>query len=159
MKKILMVCLGNICRSPAAEGFFQSFIDNENLALQVDSAATSNYHIGEQPDKRMQKSMRARGIDISHLRGRQVTKEDFEQFDFVYAMDRSNFHNLKALAERDAPGYEHKVELFLQTLHSQNSDEPLEVPDPYFGGPEGFERCVDLIERGAKALIKQQGES
>jgi len=152
-----MVCLGNICRSPAAEGFFQSFIDKQHLAIQVDSAATSNHHVGEPPDKRMQQSMLSRGIDISHLRGRQVTAADFEQFDHLYAMDHSNFSNLKALAERDAPEHGHKVELFLQTLHNQNSDEPLEVPDPYFGGQEDFERCVDLIERAAKARIEQLG--
>ena len=129
------------------------------MAIEIDSAGTSAHHIGEQPDKRMQQSMRERGIDISHLRGRQVTVEDFQKFDHLYAMDHANYEHLIAMAKNEAPEHRHKVELFLQTLHNQNTDEPLEVPDPYFGGQEGFERCVDLIERGAKALIKKQGES
>lgn len=153
-----MVCLGNICRSPAAEGFIQDFMDSHQLAVEIDSAGTSAHHIGEPPDQRMQQSMRKRGIDISHLRGRQVVAEDFEEFDCLYAMDQANYDHLIALAETEAPEHGHKVELFLQALHNQNSDEPLQVPDPYFGGQEGFEHCVDLIERGAKALIEQQGD-
>ncbi|MGM0629732.1 MAG: low molecular weight protein-tyrosine-phosphatase [Pseudomonadota bacterium] len=157
MKKILMVCLGNICRSPAAEGFIRHFIDSHQLAIEIDSAGTSAHHIGEQPDERMQQSMRKRGIDISHLSGRQVVAEDFEKFDCIYAMDQANYDHLIVMAENKAPKHRHKVELFLQALHNQNGVEPLEVPDPYFGGQEGFEHCVDLIERGARALIEQEG--
>ncbi|MGM0905595.1 MAG: low molecular weight protein-tyrosine-phosphatase [Pseudomonadota bacterium] len=158
MKRILMVCLGNICRSPAAEGFILHSMDSHQLAIEIDSAGTSAHHIGEPPDKRMQQSMRKRGIDISHLSGRQIVAEDFEQFDRLYAMDQANYDYLIAMAEAKAPEHRHKVELFLQALHNQNGDEPLEVPDPYFGGQEGFEYCVNLIERGAKALIEQEGD-
>ncbi|WP_241970590.1 low molecular weight protein-tyrosine-phosphatase [Idiomarina aquatica] len=155
MKNVLMVCLGNICRSPAAEGFFRHLIKEHRLPIDVDSAGTSDYHIGEAPDPRMQQVMLSRGIDISALRGRQVNATDFERFDHIYAMDGSNFAHLTSLAEQCAPEHAHKVELFLQALHRDNRSEPEEVPDPYFGGQAGFEACVDLIQRGAVKRIEQ----
>src|SRR5699024_8484616 len=129
--KVLMVCLGNICRSPLAEGILKSKVDADRV--EVDSAGTGNYHIGALPDPRSIKVAQENGIDITDQRARQFTEADFEEFDYIFVMDQSNYENVIRLA----PSKEHhrKVHLLLNELNP-GADE--EVPDPYTGGPEGF---------------------
>lgn len=151
---VLFVCLGNICRSPTAEAVFRSLSAREasDLPLRIDSAGTANYHVGDPPDRRSQRAGAARGYDLSSLRGRQVEAADFERFDLLLAMDRANHAALLALAP---PTARHRVRLFLSYAPGLGLDE---VPDPYYGGPEGFEQVLDLAEaasRGLLATIKQ----
>lgn len=149
MVKVLFVCLGNICRSPTAEGVFRHLVQQEGLMEQVeiDSAGTHAYHIGKPPDARAQAAARQRGIDLSRLRGRQAQVEDIHRFDYVLAMDRENYENLIALCP---PGLEHKIRLFMEFA----PDEPEEVPDPYFGGASGFDRVLDMIDAAARGLLE-----
>ncbi|MGD8568125.1 MAG: low molecular weight protein-tyrosine-phosphatase [Gammaproteobacteria bacterium] len=149
MVNVLFVCMGNICRSPAAEGVFTRLVDEANLAdkISIDSAGTHAYHIGEPPDPRAQKSAMSRGIDISHLRARRARAEDFEQYDYVLAMD---YNNLEILEDLCTPEHRDKLKLFLE--YARHSDVK-EVPDPYYGGPLGFERVLDLIEDAAEGLL------
>lgn len=145
MTRVLFVCLGNICRSPTAEGVFRTRAAAAGLTVAVDSAGTGAWHVGETPDRRAQDEARRRGYDLSHQRARQVTAQDFHDFDLIFAMDRSNLANLKRLRPPDATA---QVELFLDLL----PDQPLrEVPDPYY--EDGFDMVLDLIEDGADALI------
>ncbi|SCZ67786.1 low molecular weight protein-tyrosine-phosphatase [Thiohalomonas denitrificans] len=149
MVKVLFVCMGNICRSPVAHGLFQHLLEQEGLAEQVhvDSAGTHAYHIGEQPDPRSQDTARRRGIDISTQRARKVCAEDFDEFDYVLAMDRGNY---QMLADICPAGSEEKLSMFL----SFDTDlQEIEVPDPYYGGPGGFERVFDLVEAAARGLL------
>jgi protein-tyrosine phosphatase len=148
--RVLFVCLGNICRSPTAEGVFRHRVREAGLheLIEIDSAGTHAYHVGEPPDARAQQAARQRGIDISDLRGRQVVRRDIERFDFVLAMDRENYENLLAICP---PGLEHKVRLFMEFA----PDQPLEVPDPYFGGASGFDRVLDMIEAAAQGLLEE----
>ncbi len=148
--KILVVCLGNICRSPMAEGLLRDHFENAGLDIEVDSAGTSNYHIGETPDPRAIENMKQNGHDISNLRGRQFKVEDFDRFDRIYAMDRSNYHNILRLA-RDGND-ENKVELFLN-LSAPNSNS--EVPDPYYGGDGGFQHVYELLEAATNSLVDE----
>ena len=139
MTKILMVCLGNICRSPLAEGILQSKLDN-NLFV-VDSAGTSSYHIGNKPDPRSIAIAKKKGIDITQQQARQFVKQDFLDFDIIYAMDNSNYNNIIALAENDIQ--KSKVNLIL------NESQPnlnLDVPDPYYGGDKGFETVFNMLD-------------
>lgn len=153
MQKILMVCLGNICRSPLAEGILREKTNQLGISVFIDSAGTSNYHIGEHPDKRTIANAFKHGVDISKLKGRQFTTEDFDQFDTIFVMDSSNYTNVIALArnEKDVK----KVELILNRLHP---NENRAVPDPYFGGEQGFEDVFVLLDRVctqiASTLIK-----
>jgi protein-tyrosine phosphatase len=149
MVKVLFVCMGNICRSPTAEGVFRSLVEREGLTdlVYIDSAGTHAYHIGEPPDVRAQAAAVRRGIDISGLRGRRAEREDVEVFDYVLAMDQENFDNLVALAPK---GYEARVRLFLDFAPQRPERE---VPDPYFGGAAGFERVLDMIEEAARGLL------
>jgi protein-tyrosine phosphatase len=148
--RVLFVCLGNICRSPTAEGVFRHRVREAGLheLIEIDSAGTHAYHVGEPPDARAQQAARQRGIDISDLRGRQVVRRDIERFDFVLAMDRENYENLLAICP---PGLEHKVRLFMEFA----PDQPPEVPDPYFGGASGFDRVLDMIEAAAQGLLEE----
>jgi protein-tyrosine phosphatase len=151
MVKVLFVCLGNICRSPSAEGVFRKLLISRGLEQQVhiDSAGTHAYHVGEPPDARAQQAAARRGVDLADLRGRQVTVEDFTTYDYVLAMDRENLHNLERICPMDAS---HKLRLFMDFAHNWSNEE---VPDPYFGGKRGFEQVLDMIEDAAEGLLAE----
>ncbi len=146
--KILMVCLGNICRSPLAHGLLR---DKAQDRIEVDSAGTGNWHEGEAPDHRMIRTARKHGVDISDLRARTFVVEDFERFDLIYVMDESNYDNVVKLArnENDVK----KVHLLLSLIDDINETE---VPDPYFGGDAGFEHVYKLVDAATDVIIKQQ---
>ncbi|HEC17943.1 MAG TPA: low molecular weight phosphotyrosine protein phosphatase [Gammaproteobacteria bacterium] len=148
--KVLFVCMGNICRSPTAEGVFAKQVRDAGLEhlIEIDSAGTHAYHVGEPPDPRAQKTASKRGIDLSSLRARRAVAEDFEVFDYVLAMDRDNQQGLQDICP---PGMEHKLQLFLSYAPNLEHDE---VPDPYYGGPLGFERVLDMIEEAAEGLLQ-----
>lgn len=149
MIKVLFVCLGNICRSPSAEGVFRDLVRQNGLAdkISIDSAGTGAWHVGNSPDKRSQKVALTRGYDISDLRARQTKTADFREFDYILAMDRNNYADLM---EQSIPGEEHRIHMFL----SFGKDSPEEeVPDPYYGGPAGFDYVLDLIENAAEGLL------
>lgn len=148
--KILMVCLGNICRSPMADGLLRKKVSDHNLAIEVDSAGTGDWHVGQAPDDRMRATAKSNGLSIDELRGRQFVQEDFDLFDRVYVMDRSNYENVIKLARNDADIT--KVDLFLNLSHP---GEDMEVPDPYFGGEEGFQHVFDLIDDATDRLINE----
>jgi protein-tyrosine phosphatase len=145
--KVLFVCLGNICRSPTAEGVVRAIAAREfpGLALEVDSAGTADYHVGEPPDRRTVAAARRRGYDLAGLRARQVTAADFTRFDHVLAMDSANLAEL----ERRKGAGPARVGLFM----AFTPGEDVEVPDPYYGGIEDFERVLDLCETGARGLL------
>lgn len=150
MVNVLFVCLGNICRSPAAEGVFRALVAQAGLAelIGIDSAGTSGWNLGKPPDSRAQAVVRRRGIDISMLRARRVAPEDFHRFDYVVAMDAANVFTLAALCPVDAGNRLHLLLDFApETGHR-------EVPDPYHGGPDAFERMLDLVEMGAAGLLR-----
>ncbi|MFZ5610199.1 MAG: low molecular weight protein-tyrosine-phosphatase [Pseudomonadota bacterium] len=149
MVGVLFVCLGNICRSPAAEGVFSRMADAAGLQarLRIDSAGTGAWHVGQAPDARMIAAARARGIDLRALRARQVRVQDFHDFDYLLAMDRDNLRRLHALAPA---GLEGKARLFLSFAAAPAVHE---VPDPYYGGPQGFEEVLDLIDAAARGLL------
>lgn len=151
--RILMVCMGNICRSPTAEGVLRAKIAQAGLAklVQIDSAGTHNYHPGSPPDERSQQHALRRGYDLSHLRARQVQEVDFERFDMIFAMDWDNL----ALLQADCPpANQSKLQLFMQ-----HADQSLKlgavVPDPYYGGAAGFEQVLDLLEAASDGLVKK----
>jgi low molecular weight protein-tyrosine phosphatase len=148
--KVLFVCMGNICRSPTAEGVFTKRVQAANLVdqIEIDSAGTHAYHVGEQPDPRSQKTALKRGVDLSPLRARRAVTEDFDAFDYVLAMDRDNERGLQAICP---PGFEYKLQLFLSYAPNLEYDE---VPDPYYGGPNGFEQVLDMIEEAADGLLQ-----
>lgn len=147
MVSVLFVCLGNICRSPTAEGVFRDLVEREGLSdrIQIDSAGTHAYHIGEPPDGRAQAEAKRRGIDISGLRGRQARAQDFKTFDYVLAMDRSNHQNLLSICPMD---HEDRLSMFLDFAPGVDRKE---VPDPYYEG--GFDRVYDMIEEAAAGLL------
>lgn len=147
--RILMVCLGNICRSPLADGVMQDKIEKYNLSASVDSAGTSAYHIGEAPDSRSQKNALSHNIDLSNLRARQFVKSDFDNFDLIFAMDESNYRNILKLANSDSDRA--KVKMLLNESHPNSN---MEVPDPYFGGDQGFENVFQLIDEACEAIVK-----
>ena len=147
--RILFVCLGNICRSPMAEGVFRRVVAEEGLtdSFVIDSAGLGDWHIGQAPDHRAQKAARTRGVDISGQSARQVVDEDFDRFDLLLVMDGSNYDELKARAPHEARG---KIRPFLDYAPRAGSKD---VPDPFFGGAEGFDRALDLIEAAAHGLL------
>jgi protein-tyrosine phosphatase len=147
--RVLFVCLGNICRSPTAEGVFRKLVTERGYTahIEIDSAGTHAYHVGAPPDPRAQAAARQRGVDLSGLRGRQAVRADFETFDYVLAMDSENLVNL----ERICPaGAEHKLRLFLEFAPNRPERE---VPDPYYGGDAGFNRVLDMIEEASEGLL------
>ena len=149
MTRVLFVCLGNICRSPTAEGVLRALAAREapELPLEVDSAGTAGYHVGEPPDPRTQRAAARRGYDLTALRARVVEPADFERFDLILAMDEENLRVLR----RRAPPHAHER---LQLLLEFKSDAATrDVPDPYYGGPNGFEEVLDLVEGAARGLI------
>lgn len=147
MQKVLMVCLGNICRSPLAEGIMLKLIKENNINMRVDSAGTSNYHVDEAPDKRTITNAAKHNVDLKPLRARQFKASDFDKFDKIYVMDKSNMANVLALATTEE--HKAKVDLLLNTSHP-NQD--LEVPDPYFGGEQGFEDVFQMVYKACQHI-------
>lgn len=147
---VIFICMGNICRSPTAEAVFRHYVEQEGLSevIHIDSAGTHDYHIGDAPDGRTQSVASQRGYDMSALRGRQVGVVDFARFDYVLAMDEANLSILQRLRPRDAESH---LGLFLD--FAEKHDER-EVPDPYYGGAQGFEHVLDLVEDAANGLLK-----
>jgi protein-tyrosine phosphatase len=150
MVNVLFVCLGNICRSPTAEGVFTKLVQDEGLGnrIRIDSAGTHAYHVGNPPDARAQAAARKRGVELADLRARKVLADDFEVFDYVLAMDLNNYEDLSEICP---PGQEHKLSLFLEFAPDASVRE---VPDPYYGGATGFERVLDLVEQAALGLLE-----
>ena len=147
--RVLFVCMGNICRSPTAEGVFRHLAEQAGLAgqLEIDSAGTHAYHAGEPPDHRARAAAERRGMSLDGIVARRVSEEDFERFDYLIAMDEDNLERLRA----EAPAHHHdKLRLFLEF----GSSGEREVPDPYYGGSAGFERVLDLVEEASRGLLE-----
>jgi protein-tyrosine phosphatase len=148
VKKILMVCLGNICRSPLAEGLLREKVDPKKVL--VDSAGTAAYHIGEAPDIRTIMHTRKHSLDISKLVGRKFSVEDFDQFDHIYVMDHSNLQKVSSLARSEVDLK--KIELILNQISPFGNQD---VPDPYYGGDEGFEQVYRLLDASTKIIAEK----
>ncbi len=150
MVKVLFVCTGNICRSPTAHGVFRALVRREGLdgVIEVESAGTNAYHVGQPADRRSIEAAMRRGIDISDLRARQVAKADFHEFDLLLAMDRGHFGHLLS---KCPPARQDALALFLSFAPHLNL---LDVPDPYYGAGDGFERVLDMIEAGSAGLLE-----
>lgn len=151
MVKVLFVCMGNICRSPTAQGVFEHLVEQHGLDshIEIDSAGTHAYHVGEPPDRRAQKTALNRGVDLSAQKARRVQVEDFDYFDYVVAMDSDNYANLVEICPA---AQQEKVRLFLE--YSDHFDER-DVPDPYYGAARGFERVLDMIESASAGLLDE----
>lgn len=149
MTKILFVCTGNICRSPTAEAVARHFISTGGLdgLIEVDSAGTHGYHVGEAPDPRTRKAAQLRGYDLSALRARKLDPFDFQRFDLLLAMDRGNLETMRRLCPEV---YRPRLGLFMEYARGSEYDE---VPDPYYGGPRGFDVVLDMCEDGVKGLL------
>lgn len=149
--KVIFICMGNICRSPTAEAVFRHYVESAGLSghIAIDSAGTHDYHIGDPPDLRTQRAAQQRGFDMSALRGRQVEPGDFHRFDYVLAMDKANLAILQRLAPQ---GSTTQAQLFLEYAHHHAERE---VPDPYYGGADGFERVLDMVEDAAQGLLQE----
>ncbi|MEX1187928.1 MAG: low molecular weight protein-tyrosine-phosphatase [Bacteroidia bacterium] len=145
-----MVCLGNICRSPMAEGIFRRHAEKSGLKAIIDSCGTSDYHVGQPPDYRAVKTLQRHEIDISGLAARRFNVEDFDEFDHIFVMDASNLMNVLALARNDAD--KQKVSLLLEEVYP---GENRSVPDPYFGGIDGFDEVYQLIDDAASSYLKK----
>jgi protein-tyrosine phosphatase len=147
MKKVLMVCLGNICRSPMAEGILRSKVGD---GLEIDSAGTGGWHAGEAPDRRAQACLRGHGIDISDLRARQFTISDFDSYDHIFVMDRMNFSDVSSMARQTEDLK--KLEMILERTHP---GERKPVPDPYYGGDQGFENVYYLLDAACEKIANE----
>ena len=145
-----MVCLGNICRSPLADALLRKKVQDRKLDITVDSAGTSDYHIGGQPDKRTQENARNHNVDMSFLRARQFTVEDFDAFDMIYVMDKSNQQNVLSLSTNEDD--KNKVKLILDHLINSEYNE---VPDPYYGGEQGFELVYSLLDEATDKILEE----
>jgi len=148
-KSVLFVCMGNICRSPTAEGVFRHHVEQAGLGkiIIADSAGTHAYHVGDPPDRRAKEAAERRGISLGKQRARRVRDKDFERFDYIMAMDLDNLEHLK---DQSPPEHHSKVRLFLEFSSLQER----EVPDPYYGGTAGFERVLDLVEDASRGLLE-----
>ncbi len=154
MTKVLFVCLGNICRSPTAHGVFEKHLQVQGINhIKVDSAGTGDWHIGHAPDVRATATAQKRGIDMTHLRSRQITPADFSEFDYILAMDKQNLSDLKAMVPADFQGH---LGLFLDFANNKSHNG--EVPDPYYGGDDGFEAVFDLVEDAVQGLVNHLHE-
>lgn len=149
--RVLFVCMGNICRSPTAHGVFRHLVEEAGLAhrIEIDSAGTHAYHLGEPPDDRARKTALSRGIDIGDLRARRAAPEDFQAFDYVLAMDQDNYHSLSRICPA---GMERKLLLFMDYAPEYRVRE---VPDPYYGGQRGFDQVLDMVEAAARGLLDE----
>ena len=149
--RVLLVCMGNICRSPTAEGVLRQYIKNNMLGdkVEVDSAGTHGYHVGEAPDSRTQRAAAVRGYNLSQLRARKVARQDLDYFDLILAMDKSNLDNLRRMA---TPEQQERIKLFME--YSRNFDDD-EVPDPYYGLGHGFDLVLDMVEDAAQGLVEE----
>lgn len=147
--RVLMVCMGNICRSPTAEGVFRHFLTTNMLGdkVEVDSAGTHGYHVGEAPDQRTQRAALARGYNLSQLRARKVAPQDIDYFDLILAMDKTNLENLKRLAPPEA---HERIRLFMEFARGFDDEE---VPDPYYGLGHGFDLVLDMVEDASQGLV------
>jgi len=145
-----MCCMGNICRSPTAHGVFQKMVDESGLTdqIEVDSAGTHSYHVGNPPDSRAQQTALRRGLDMSDLKARKAKQRDLEQFDLVLAMDRDNYSILEGYTTAETHD---KLRLFMDFASDQWRTR--EVPDPYYGGPNGFEQVFDMVEDASRGLL------
>ncbi|MCF6319492.1 MAG: low molecular weight phosphotyrosine protein phosphatase [Proteobacteria bacterium] len=152
MKKInvLFVCMGNICRSPSAQGVFEKYVDDNGLKNQfsIDSAGTHSYHVGGKPDSRSVQSALIRDIDITHQRARKIAQTDFENFDYIVVMDNDNHMNVRMICPKK---YQHKIH---KMMAFSPSSKYTEVPDPYYGGDQGFELVLDLLENASIGLLQ-----
>lgn len=150
MTKILFVCMGNICRSPTAEGIFRTMVRDASIEhlVKIDSAGTHAFHVGEAPDPRAQAAAKKRGIDISMLRARQVSKDDFRDHDLILAMD---WENLALLQQTSPKQYQHKLMLLMRFA---TDNEEATVPDPYYGGSDGFEKVINYATDACTGLIE-----
>lgn len=149
--KVLFVCMGNICRSPTAHGVFRALVEKEGLAdrIVIDSAGTHAYHVGEPPDRRAQATAQRRGVELADLRARRVENADFREYDYVLAMDQDNYMALSGICPEDL--YD-RLYMFMDFAPEMRTRE---VPDPYYGGPTGFERVFDLIEAASQGLLAE----
>ena len=149
MKKVLFVCLGNICRSPTADGVFRALVKEHKLqdSIIVDSAGTAAYHVGNSPDSRSSLAAKDRGYDLSTLKARQVVEADFYEFDYILAMDNQNLCNLVRMQPENSKA---SLQLFLDFSHLPEC----EVPDPYYGEGKGFEVVLDLVESASQGLLR-----
>ena len=145
-----MVCLGNICRSPLADGLLRDKIKALKLNHEVDSAGTAGHHVGDSPDNRMSAKASEYNHDISDLRARQFSAIDFDNFDLIYAMDKSNYQNIISLARSSSDN--EKVKMILDESHPNAN---MEVPDPYYGGEQGFENVFNLLDEATDCIIKK----
>jgi protein-tyrosine phosphatase len=150
MKKVLMICLGNICRSPMAQGVLENKAKKNNISLIVDSAGTAGFHVGENPDKRAIKKMKEYGIDISKQTARQFHKSDFEKFDYIFVMDTSNLENILRMATSEHQ--KQKTDLMLNVLYPQQH---MSVPDPYYGDDFGFENVYKLLDAACDKFLEK----
>ncbi|MFC5301089.1 low molecular weight protein-tyrosine-phosphatase [Azospira restricta] len=151
MIKILFVCMGNICRSPTAEGVFRKLLRERSLEarVEVDSAGTHGYHVGEAPDPRTQRAAAARGYDLSSIRARKVAAQDLEYFDLVLAMDRNNLEVLRRMCPPELAG---RLDLFMRYARNFDDDE---VPDPFYGLGHGFDLVIDMVEDASLGLLDE----
>ncbi|HST56025.1 MAG TPA: low molecular weight protein-tyrosine-phosphatase [Solirubrobacteraceae bacterium] len=154
INKILFVCLGNICRSPTAEGVMRALVLDAGLqdSIELDSAGTGGWHVGSPPDKRSAAAAQARGITLDGG-ARQVTPEDFDEFDLILAMDRSNLRELRSIAP--GPAARAKVRLLREFDPASADAVDLDVPDPYYGGPSGFDDVLDLVQAACRGLLEE----
>ncbi|MGE6605855.1 low molecular weight protein-tyrosine-phosphatase [Halomonas sp. NPDC076908] len=147
--KVLFVCLGNICRSPTAEGVFRRALERARMIneVEVDSCGVGNWHVGKAPDQRAQQAAKRRGVDLSGLRARQLSEQDFTEFDYVLGMGQDNLRAMRELKPANSRAY---IGLFLDFAGTPG----VEVPDPYYGGEEGFENVINMIEAASNGLIQ-----